>query len=107
VLSIILNWVIPFFCLLPKPAKRSGSVMMKIAVVVLIGRWVDLVIMVFPSTLITNGVVSDPAFGLLEVGSIVCFSALSAWFALRYTAGMQPVPTGDPYIHESLEYHAG
>ncbi len=107
VLSIILNWIVPFFCLLPRPAKRSGTVMMRVAIVVLIGRWVDLVVMVFPSTLVENGSAAHPVVGPLEISSVLLFGGLSAWLALRYSAQLRPVPTGDPYLQESLDYHAG
>ena len=67
IVSIVLNWVLPFFVLLPKPAKRSSGIMLKVAIVVLIGRWVDLYVMVFPATLGEN-----PVFGIWEVASICC-----------------------------------
>ena len=65
VLSIVLYWVVPFFVLLPRPAKRSASVMMKVAIVVLMGRWVDLYVMVFPSTM-----GQTPVFGIWELAAI-------------------------------------
>ncbi|MGI9627244.1 MAG: hypothetical protein ACR2QM_10445 [Longimicrobiales bacterium] len=67
VASIILNWIIPFFVLLPRPCKRSSSVMMKIAVVVLIGRAVDLYTIVFP-----RKVEGGPVFGLWEAAAAFC-----------------------------------
>ena len=102
VLSIFLNWIVPFFALLPKPAKRSSSVMMKIAVVVLIGRWVDLYVMVFPS------VIGDvPAFGLLEVLAICGLAASGSVMLARSFASRSHMPQRDPYLAESLHYHAG
>lgn len=100
--SIVLNWVVPFFVLLPKPAKRNAGVMMKVAVVVLIGRWVDLYIMVFPSTLGEN-----PVFGIWEVASISCLLGTVGWLLLRSFAKAAPVPRRDPFLPESLDYHAG
>jgi hypothetical protein len=76
--SIVLNWVIPFFVLLPRPCKRSESVMLKVAVVVLIGRWVDLYVMIFPP--VTGDV---PVMGLPEVASVVCICGLSALLFLK------------------------
>ena len=102
VLSIFLNWVVPFFVLLPRPAKRSGSVMMKVAAVVLIGRWVDLHLMVFPSTL-----GNEPAFGVWEVAAIGCLVGTASLLWKRCFAAGDPVPAGDPYLGESLHYHAG
>jgi hypothetical protein len=100
--SIVLNWVVPFFVLLPRPAKRNSGVMMKVAVVVLIGRWVDLYVMVFPSTLGEN-----PVFGVWEVASICCLIGIAGMLLLRSFAAGNPVPRHDPYLQESLHYHAG
>ena len=78
VLNVVLNFVVPFLVLLPRPAKRSAGVMTKVAVVVLIGRWLDLSLMVFP---VTTG--ETPLFGIWElaafaaaVGLIVSFLPL-------------------------------
>ncbi|PHS03322.1 MAG: hypothetical protein COA78_18370 [Blastopirellula sp.] len=101
VVSIILNWVIPFFVLLPQPAKRSSGIMMKVAIVVLIGRWVDLYVMIFPSTLI-----SKPVFGIWEIASICCLVGAGTLLILRCFDAKNPVPAKDPYLKESLHYHA-
>ena len=100
VVNILLNWVAPFFILLPRPSKRSESVMMKVAVIVLIGRWVDLYIMVFPST-----IGATPAFGIWEVASICLLIAAIGWLFFRSFAKAAPVPTGDPLLGDSLHYH--
>jgi len=98
--SLVLNWIIPFFVLLPKPCKRSESVMLKIAVVVLIGRWFDLYVMVFPP--VTGNV---PVFGLPEIASMLCVAGLSGLLFLRAFAVANPVPKNDPFLQESLHYH--
>jgi hypothetical protein len=98
--SIVLNWVIPFFVLLPRPCKRSESVMLKIAVVVLIGRWVDLYVMIFPP--VTGDV---PVMGLPEVASVVCVCGLSALLFIKSFADAKPMPRNDPFLNESLNYH--
>ena len=100
VVNILLNWVAPFFILLPRPCKRSESVMIKVAVVVLIGRWVDLYLMVFPSTM-----GSSPLFGLWEVASLGLLVGAVGWLFFRSFAKAPPVPTGDPLLSESLHYH--
>ncbi|MBI2479283.1 MAG: hypothetical protein HYV60_11805 [Planctomycetia bacterium] len=100
--SIVLNWVVPFFVLLPKPAKRNAGVMMKVAVVVLVGRWVDLYVMVFPSTL-----GESPVFGIWEVASIGCLLGTAGLLLLRSFANAPPMPRHDPFLPESLHYHAG
>ena len=99
--SILLNWVVPFFVLLPRPCKRSESVMLKIAVVVLLGRWLDLYIMIFPS--VTG---NTPMFGLPEVSTIVGVCCLMAILFIRSFAAAGSVPHNDPFLADSLHYHA-
>ena len=66
VANIFLNWAVPFAVLLFRPAKRSATVMLRIAVVILIGRWLDLYLMILPSER-----VPQPMFGFCEVGSML------------------------------------
>ena len=99
--SIALNWVIPFFVLLPRPCKRSESVMLKIAAVVLLGRWVDLYIMIFPP--VTG---NTPVFGIPEVATIIGLCCLVPLLFIRSFAAAASVPQNDPWLADSLHYHA-
>ncbi len=60
ILNMILNWVVPFVALLPKRTKRAGSLLAKVAAVVLLGRWLDLYWMVQPATGGPNPPLGDP-----------------------------------------------
>lgn len=101
-LSITLNWIVPFFALLSRHAKRSAGIMLRVAVVVLIGRWVDLYLMIFPTT-----IAAGPVFGIWEVAAISCLVGTTGWLVVRSFASAPPVPHKDPYLAESLHYHAG
>jgi hypothetical protein len=101
VASIVLNWVIPFFVLLPRPCKRNESVMLKIACVVLLGRFVDLYVMIFPP--VTGNV---PVFGIPEIATIIGLGCLIPVLFMRSFARTAPVPQNDPWLAESLHYHA-
>ena len=101
IFSLILNWGLPFFVLLPKPSKRSLSIMLRISVVVLIGRWVDLYVMIFPALELKH-----PPFGIPEVAGIFLLSSLTALFIMRAFSATSAVPMRDPYLSESLHYHA-
>ena len=101
VVSIVLNWLAPFFALLPRSAKRSTSVMMRVAVVILVGRWLDLCLMVFPATL-----GETPVLGIWEIAAVVVVVAFGLILLDRSFQAAQPVPQNDPYLTESLQYHA-
>ena len=66
VANICLNWAVPFVVLIFRTAKRSATVMMRIAVVILIGRWLDLYLMILPSDR-----VPQPLIGFCELGSML------------------------------------
>ncbi len=100
VANVVLNWIAPFFILLSRPCKRSASVMLKVAGVVLLGRWLDLYIMVFPATVGATSV-----FGLWELAGIGLLAGAFGWLFFRAFAKAAPVPTGDPLLAESLHYH--
>ena len=74
--------------------------MLKIAVVVLIGRWVDLYVMIFPP--VTGGV---PVFGLPELASMACVCGLAALLFVKAFTTAKPLPQNDPFLEESMEYH--
>jgi hypothetical protein len=98
--NVALNWIIPFFTLLPRPWKRNESIMLKIAAILLLGRWLDLYIMVFPATI---GV--TPVFGIWELAGGGLAVGLFGWSFLRAFVKASPVPSGDPLLAESLHYH--
>ncbi len=100
IINIVLNWVIPFLALLRRDAKRQRQTMALVAAVVLLGRWLDVYLMVFP------GVVGEsPTFGLWEIG--VTLGGIGG-FGLVLTAILRrapAVPVADPQLVESLQYH--
>jgi hypothetical protein len=51
VANLVLNWGIPFLVLLLRPAKENRYVLLTVACVVLVGRWLDLSLMVLPPVL--------------------------------------------------------
>lgn len=99
--SIVLNWIIPFFVLLPRRCKRSESVMLRVAGVVLVGRWVDLYVMIFPP--VTGGA---PPFGLPEIAALLVLFGLFGLLFYRSFASAGVMPRNDPYLAESMSYHA-
>ncbi|HIK93118.1 MAG TPA: hypothetical protein EYG03_14225 [Planctomycetes bacterium] len=74
--------------------------MLKIAVVVLIGRWVDLYVMVFPP--VTGNV---PVLGLPEIAGALCVCGLTGLLFIKAFAAANPVPGNEPFLQESLHYH--
>jgi hypothetical protein len=80
-LDVVLNWGIPFLVLLFRSAKRSPFILGTVALSILIGRWVDLSLMIMPSQ---SGAAPMPGWieaglllGALGVFVLVFFLSLS------------------------------
>ena len=71
VLNLVVNWLIPFLVLLPRPAKRKESIMLGVGVLLLAGHWLDLYLMVLPPSM-EHG----PSFGPWELAPLVGAIAL-------------------------------
>ncbi len=97
--SLVLNWVIPFFVLLPRANKRNEKIMVRVAWIVLIGRWIDLSVMIYPPV-----VGNAPALGIPEVAGIVAGVSVAFWGVSLAFRRANPVPLRDPYLEESLHY---
>lgn len=109
-LNVILNWVIPFFTLLPRPNKRNPKVLVPVAIVVLLGFWLDLYLQVMPATSHFAAEhhklehLHGPFIGAAEFGAM---ALLGGAFLLVVTTMMSKaslVPTRDPYLQESLHH---
>jgi hypothetical protein len=98
IVNIVLNWVIPFLVLLRRDAKRHRQTLAVVAGVILLGRWVDLYLMIVP------GVDHSPTIGLWELGLL---PGAAGAFGLALIAALRrapAVPVADPDLVESLQY---
>jgi hypothetical protein len=99
VLNIVLNWGVPFFVLISRNAKRHRRIIGAVAAVVLLGRWLDLYLMIMPPVLGER-----LQIGLLEIGLFAGGVGLFG-LALTRALGEAPiVPVGDPHLVASLHY---
>ncbi|WP_224242796.1 hypothetical protein [Hyalangium gracile] len=98
--NLVINWALPFLLLLPRTAKRSESHLLRVAGILLLGRWLDVYLMVAPANMPERlGV------GLYELAGFV---GLGGLFVLAVTRAVQSaplVPQGDPYLVESVHHH--
>jgi len=101
VLNLVLNWVIPFFALLPRMNKQRTGILVRVSIVLLAGRWLDLYLMIMPP--FSGG---KPRIGVWEIGLV---AGMVGAFGLGLLAALRRaplVPVRDPYLAESLHYHA-
>jgi hypothetical protein len=99
ILNLVLNWVIPFAVLLRRDTKRQRQSIAIVAGIVLLGRWLDVYLMVFP------GLVGEsPTFGLWELGLTLGGIGAFGLVLAGVLKGAPAVPVADPELVESLEY---
>lgn len=98
--NLLMNFVVPFFVLLPRSTKRNGAIVMRVAVVLIVGRWLDLYLMVMP------GVVHETAFiGVTELLIALGFAGLFIYITLR-ALGLAPLtPRASVILDYSLNLH--
>lgn len=99
VVNILLNWFIPFVILLFRKTKRNEKSLLIAASLVLVGRWVDLYMMIFPSHMET------PVFGLMEIVMFIGALALTVWVFTMTFVKEKPMPVNDIFLEESLHLH--
>lgn len=99
---LILNFLIPLFALVSSSIKRNYKMVTTIAVIVIIGHWLDYFNMVMPGTV---GPYWDNLPTLLVVvGSFAAVIGLFVFVTMTALTKLKLIPTGNPYLHESEIY---
>lgn len=108
--NLFINWVIPFFTLLPRPNKRNPKVLVPVAILILCGHWLDVYLQVMPATShfaaehlhIVTG--KGPFFGPLELGATAAVAGLFLLTLTMVLGKASLLPSRDPYLDESLHH---
>lgn len=91
-LNFILNWVVPFLTLLSIKAKCTHRVLKVICITVLIGRWLDLYLLVMPDKWAT------PKIGVFEIPIAAGYAALVYLLFTNALGRAALVPRHDPVL---------
>ncbi len=100
ILNFVINWAIPFFVLLPRNAKRSPGILVKVAILLLFGRWLDLYLMILPA--VTG---EDVPFNVWEIALPAGAVGIFILVFVRALQAAPLIPAKDPYLEESLHHH--
>lgn len=99
VINPALNFALPFLFLLPRPAKRNRGLLVRVALVILVGRWVDMavaaLVVVSPS-----GLGGSVGAGWIEAGILAGFAGVFVLVVLRALGKSPLVAAGDPLLEE-------
>jgi len=98
--NVVINFVIPFFILLPRATKRSGPILMRVCILLLVGRWLDLYLMIAPGSLDASAYI-----GIIEIAMSFGFMGLFLYVVSKSLSEASLLPTKSPILEESLHYH--
>ena len=99
VANLVVNWLVPFVVLLPRPAKRNEGVMFWVAILLLVGHVLDLFLLIQP------GLFDTPRFGIWEIAPLVATVPIAVIVLMLAFGSAAPVPKNDPMLVESMHYH--
>lgn len=94
------KFLVPFFLLLPRDAKRNPTLLGWVAVFMLVAQWIDVLWMVQPQFL-----KEGPQVGWQEVGLTLGFLGLFGLSVARFLSKVNVVAIGDPRLEESVYHH--
>ena len=94
------KFMVPFFALLPRDAKRSPSRLFKVGVFMLIAQWIDMMWIVQPE-FFKDG----PRVSWIEIGTTIAFIGLFGTLVSRFMAKHNILAVGDPKLAEALFHH--
>lgn len=100
-LNIVLNFCAPLFLLMKNDNKRSFTRMKIVAVIIIVGHWLDYYLMIMPGTM-----ESHREFGITELTTFVGFAGLFSFLMLTALSKFESlVPKKHPFLDESLHHH--
>ncbi|WP_372932302.1 hypothetical protein [Mariniphaga sediminis] len=98
--NMTVNFLFPFLALMTRGAKRQPLYLSVIAIVVLIGHYIDLYLAIMPGAVGHE----QAAIGLLEIGLPFFYLAAFLLLFLVFFEKAKPVPENHPYFIESSDY---
>lgn len=96
----IINFVVPFFALMTRDAKRKIPSLVIISVLLLFGHWLDFYLMIAP-----GASANEVHFGFFELGLTAGFLGIFLLVVFRSLSRARLSPVKDPFYKESLEHH--
>ena len=101
-LNIVINFAAPFLMLMARDYKRITNRIKWVAIIIILGHWLDYYMMIMPDTVGAKG----RGFSFEEVGIFIGFAGLFWFLALTALSKFKSlVPKNHPFLEESLHHH--
>lgn len=98
--NLILNFFLPLFVLMTRDSKRHGIFLKVMCTLIILGHWIDTVLMVQPGTVGHHG-----GIGFMEIGMLLMYAAVVAFVVLAGLSKVNLVPKKHPMMEESYHHH--
>jgi hypothetical protein len=99
-LNLVLNFVSPILILMSRPAKRNYFIVVLVAIIILLGHWIDFYQMIHPGT---EGNVWH--LGVFEICVPMFFIGLLIFLVSRKLATAPLTPMNNAFLKETLIHH--
>lgn len=99
-LNLIVNFLLPFLLLMRRGSKRNYTTMVFVAVLIILGHWVDFYQMVMPGS-----VGEHFNLGWFEFGILALYAGLIMHFVGKGLASKPLVAVNHPFMKESIIHH--
>jgi len=100
IIALILNFVNPMLLIQDRAAKRLKGQVLFVAILILIGHYLDVYIMIMPGTVGTHW-----HLGIVEIGTLFGFIGLFTYVVLSGLSRVELVQKNHPMLLESKHHH--
>jgi Ni/Fe-hydrogenase subunit HybB-like protein len=97
---VAINFLFPILILMNSDFKRVNWFVVTAGIFILIGHYVDIYVMIMPSTVGPSWFIGFP-----EIGAFMFFAGLFIWYIFHTISKAPLIPKGDPYLGESKHFH--
>src|SRR5690606_22123983 len=91
------KFMVPFFLLLPRDAKRNEHMLVGVGIFMLMAQWIDLLWLAQPEFS-----KAGPVFGWQEIGVTLGFLGIFGFMVTRFLSRHNVVAIGDPRLPEAV-----
>ncbi|GAA4834226.1 quinol:cytochrome C oxidoreductase [Algivirga pacifica] len=97
---LIFNFLLPFFILMTRDAKRKTMMLKIVAVLIIVGHWIDFYLMITPGVMKEDG-----ALNLMSIGLGMVFFAAFAFVIFKGLTKAGLIPQNHPMLEEGIYHH--
>lgn len=95
---ILFKFIVPFFALLPRGAKRNGAHLVRISVLIIATQYLDLYWLIYPKYF------ESPVLPIYDIGIFLGGMGLFVLTTTRFLEKHSLIPMKDPRLHEALSH---